>query len=451
MSDTSPGTEPAMDVQEDEASCPPLPSASKRARAPSPSQEGPDKAPRTDSDALSSQVAYVQASYLLRAASGARVFANPCRVSHALHLSTLGKYVLEGETRALGNGCALVVVIWEHNIPKVPELGQASFTLGEWEVTCRRAEREGPDYHYARVGPLDDSTDITEVRRDFRSFDGGEVVEITWIPAHNLPRYTTGRWLRLKVSGTLPTKVSISQLVYWARPYLLPLLRCSGCHRIGHSLNTCRSPVRCSRCSGPHPCRRDDITCTRPFRCFQCGGPHGPRSAHCTFNCRAQQLYADLAREGTPLHAINTQLRDLDLPSLPALRRPQPSPTKPAPAAPTLPPATAVHPGMSYSAIATGNRYGPLQEAPEDDASLPQAPVVDPETRQHSSSCAPSHPPCVNLVDRPDIRPLRLHPPPQISSLNSPTPPSRLKCTGRTVRHPTVGRNQDVPFAMPLL
>ncbi|KAG0710159.1 hypothetical protein GWK47_023371 [Chionoecetes opilio] len=130
MSDTSPGTEPAMDVQEDEASCPPLPSASKRARAPSPSQEGPDKAPRTDSDTLSSQVAYVQASYLLRAASGARVFANPCRVSHALHLSTLGKYVLEGETRALGNGCALLFVIWEHNIPKVPELGQASFTLG---------------------------------------------------------------------------------------------------------------------------------------------------------------------------------------------------------------------------------------------------------------------------------------------------------------------------------
>ncbi|KAG0705263.1 hypothetical protein GWK47_024529 [Chionoecetes opilio] len=119
---------------------------------------------------------------------------------------------------APGKRLCPVVVIWEHNIPKVPELGQASFTLGEWEVTCRRAEREGPDYHYARVGPLDDSTAITEVRRDFRSFDGGEVVEITWIPAHNLPRYTTGKWLRLKVSGTLPTKVSISQLVYWARP-----------------------------------------------------------------------------------------------------------------------------------------------------------------------------------------------------------------------------------------
>ncbi|KAG0727382.1 hypothetical protein GWK47_004017 [Chionoecetes opilio] len=323
MSDTSPGTEPDMDVQEDEASCPPLPSASKRARAPSPSQEGPDKAPRTDSDTLSSQVAYVQASYLLRAASGARVFANPCRVSHALHLSTLASLLY----------------------------------LGEWKVTCRRAEREGPDYHYARVGPLDDSTDITEIRRDFRSFDGGEVVEITWIPAHNLPRYTTGKWLRLKVSGTLPTKVSISQLVYGGTPLPPP-----------------SAPLLWVPSDRPLP---QHLQVSGAM--LQCGGPHGPSSAHCTFNCRAQQLYADLAREGTPLHAINTQLRDLDLPSLPALRRPQPSPTKPAPAAPTLPPATAVHPGMSYSAIATGNRYGPLQEAPEDDASLPQAPVVDPE------------------------------------------------------------------------
>ncbi|KAG0718413.1 hypothetical protein GWK47_007698 [Chionoecetes opilio] len=450
MSDTSPGTEPAMDVQEDEASCPPLPSASKRARAPSPSQEGPDKAPRTDSDTLSSQVAYVQASYLLRAASGARVFANPCRVSHALHLSTLGKYVLEGETRALGNGCALVVVIWEHNIPKVPELGQASFTLGEWEVTCRRAEREGPDYHYARVGPLDDSTDITEVRRDFRSFDGGEVVEITWIPAHNLPRYTTGKWLRLKVSGTLPTKVSISQLVYWARPYLLPLLRCSGCHRIGHSLNTCRSPVRCSRCSGPHPCRQDDITCTRPFRCFQCGGPHGPRSAHCTFNCRAQQLYADLAREGTPLHAINTQLRDLDLlafrpsaghnhhqPSLHQLHLLYPQLRRSTQVC-RIPP--------SPQGIGTARCRRPRKMMPPC-LRLPSS-TLNPAALLLLCAVASA---CVNLVDRPDIRPLRLHPPPQISSLNSPTPPSRLKCTGRTVRHPTVGRNQDVPFAMPLL
>ncbi|KAG0716074.1 hypothetical protein GWK47_010489 [Chionoecetes opilio] len=380
MSHTSPGIGAAMmDVQVDDASCPPPPSSAiKRARAHSPSQEGPDKVPRTGQDSLPLPEAYVQASYLLRAVSGARVFANPCRVSQALHLSPLGKYVLEGETRALGNGCALIVVFWEHNIPKVPELGQASFTLGEWEATCRRAEREGPDYLYARVGPLDDKTDIGEVRKDFRSFDGVEVVEITWIPPRNLPRSTTGKWLRLKVRGTLPTKVSISQLVYWARPYLLPLLRCPGCHRIGHSLNTCRSPVRCSRCSGPHPCQRDDITCTRPFCCFQCGGSHGPRSAYCPFNCRAQQLYADLAREGKPLHAINTQLRDLDLPSLPTHRRPRPLPPSPAPTKPNLPPATAVHPGVQFSTIVTRNRFGPLQEALEDNASLPQDSVISP-------------------------------------------------------------------------
>ncbi|KAG0720741.1 RNA-directed DNA polymerase from mobile element jockey [Chionoecetes opilio] len=91
------------------------------------------------------------------------------------------------------------------------------------------------------------------------------------------------------------------------------------------------------------------------------------------------QLYADLAREGKPLHAINTQLRDLNLPRLLAHRRPRLSPPMPAPAKPNLPPATAVHPGVQYSTINAGNRYGPLQEALEDDASLPQDPVISPE------------------------------------------------------------------------
>ena len=118
-----------------------------------------------------------------------------------MQLSPLGKYVIKGKTRALGNGCALIVVIWEYNIPKVPELGQATLTLGEWMVTCHRAEREGLDYLYARVDPLDDNIDICEVQKDFQSFDGGEVVEITWIPPHNLPRSTTEKWLRLKVRG----------------------------------------------------------------------------------------------------------------------------------------------------------------------------------------------------------------------------------------------------------
>lgn len=392
MSDASPGTgASSMDVQvEDDSTF-----VVKRPRTSSPSPDRPDKTSRTNHDSRPPQEAYVRASYLLRAVTGAKVFANPCRVSQALHHSPLGKYVLEGETRALGNGCALIIVIWEHNIPKVTELGQSTLTLGDWEVTCRRAERDDPDYNYARVGPLDDSTDIGEVRNNFRSFDGGEVVELTWIPPSNLPRSTTGKWLRLKVRGTLPTKISISQLVYWVRPYLLPLLRCPGCHRIGHSLNTCRSQVRCSRCSGPHPSQRETTSCTRPFFCFQCGGPHGPRSAYCPFNCRAQQLYADLAREGKPLQAINKQLRELDMSSLQTRRRPPPSLPSPAPTRPYHPPPTTAHPGVQYSAIVTRNRFGPLEA--QDDVISPAPGCTSP----------PLAPPSTPTPSGPDPGPLK--------------------------------------------
>ncbi|KAG0722516.1 hypothetical protein GWK47_005972 [Chionoecetes opilio] len=164
-----------MDIEVDEESFPHLnPStAGKRARAPSPSQEGPGKAPRTGPDTQPPAAECVPASFLLRAASGARVFANPSRVSHALHLSPFEKYILEGETRALGNGSALIGVVWEHNIPKVPDLGKTTFTLGEWGVTCRRAERDVPDYLYARVGPLADVTVLDEVRKAFRWWRGG--------------------------------------------------------------------------------------------------------------------------------------------------------------------------------------------------------------------------------------------------------------------------------------
>ncbi|KAG0727549.1 hypothetical protein GWK47_034462 [Chionoecetes opilio] len=287
MSDTSPGIGAAMNVQVDDASFPPLPStASKRARAHSPSQEGPDKAPRTGQDSQPPPDACVQASYLLRAASGARVFANPSKVSHALHLSPLGKYVLEGETRSLGNGSAFIVVVWEHNI-SIPQ----GCVLG---------------------APLPPPS-----------------APLPWVPSDRpLPQH-------LPVPGAM-----------------LPLQRAS-----------------------PMQARRHHLHQALPL--FpEWGGPDGPRSAHCPFNCRAQQLYADLAREGKPLHAINTQLRDLDLPSLPAHRRPRPSPPTPAPAKPDLPPATAVHPVVQYS---TWNRFGPLQEALEDDASLPQDPVISPE------------------------------------------------------------------------
>ncbi|KAG0717927.1 hypothetical protein GWK47_053442 [Chionoecetes opilio] len=55
-------------------------------------------------------------------------FLSPGRISHALHTSPLGKYIIEGETRSLGNGSALVVALWESVIPKVPILQDVTFT-----------------------------------------------------------------------------------------------------------------------------------------------------------------------------------------------------------------------------------------------------------------------------------------------------------------------------------
>ncbi|KAK8374943.1 hypothetical protein O3P69_011864 [Scylla paramamosain] len=57
--------------------------------------------------------------------------------------SPLKKYILEGHTRALGNGSSLVIAVWGHNIPEVPPLLQDSFIIGDWTVTCRRVERGG--------------------------------------------------------------------------------------------------------------------------------------------------------------------------------------------------------------------------------------------------------------------------------------------------------------------
>ncbi|KAG0718117.1 hypothetical protein GWK47_053107 [Chionoecetes opilio] len=158
-------------------------------------------------------------TFLLRACNGARVFSHPGRVSHALHTSPLGKYIIEGETRSLGNGSALVVALWESVIPKVPILQDVTFTLGDWQVTCRRTERAGALAQYGKVGPLSEEIkDLEEIRSTLRALDGSDIEEVSWIPPRSLPRSTMGRWIRLKVTGSLPSRVCIGQLVFWPQP-----------------------------------------------------------------------------------------------------------------------------------------------------------------------------------------------------------------------------------------
>lgn len=352
----------------------------KRERTPSPSKATPDKAPRTCQNSLQQpDQQYIKASFLLRATNGARVFNNPSKVSHALLHSSLGKYILGGETRCLGNGSALIVAVWEHILPKVPVLRESTFQLGDWEVSCRRAESDSGNYQYARVGPLDDAADLTDIQHHFKTLDGGDVVELAWIPAHHLPRTITGKWIRLKVRGTLPSRVSIHQLVFWPRPYLLPLLRCPGCQKIGHSINTCRSAVRCSRCSGPHSHKQGNTICSRPYRCFQCGGAHGPRSVHCPHNRHAQQVYADMAQDNQPLHAINKQLRSIatpksrtpqqqQTPPTSTPRGPQQAPPAPTPTPPNQLPIGSEQTGMPAASITTTNKFSPFQDPLDDDA-----------------------------------------------------------------------------------
>ncbi|MPC45822.1 hypothetical protein E2C01_039528 [Portunus trituberculatus] len=276
-----------------------------------------------------------------------RVFANPSHISQALHTSNLGKYLLEGETRSLGNGSALIVTVWEHNIPKVHQM--AHLHLGVWEVA-----------------PFNRDTNQNEVLGGLRPLNNGEVFEAAWIAPHCLPRYAMGKWLHLKIRGSIPTIVAILQLVYWAQPYLLPLLRCPDCQKIGHSINTCRLATLCSRCSGSHPYCQQDATCTRQH--------------HCSFNQNAWWLYISLTQKGNSFHTINKKLRELQWtkPQLP--RRPTPPPPPPPRtrahmASPSV--TTLVCPDISYSTITGENCFSALTDLHEEEEVDPPQEITD--------------------------------------------------------------------------
>lgn len=153
------------------------------------------------------------------------MFSNPRKVAHALSSSHTGKYILDGETHALGNCSALIIVVYEHNCLKMPDLSEPSF-LAYWEVTCRRADKDTTAYSYNKVGLLGEDTNMEEIQEGFKTLDGGECVELSWIPSCLLLRTTTGRWLHLKVRGALTKRLTIFRLTYQTRPLLLPLQNC---------------------------------------------------------------------------------------------------------------------------------------------------------------------------------------------------------------------------------
>ena len=96
------------------------------------------------------------ASFLLSSTTGSRIFSSLRKVSYTLMQSRLSKYLLKGKTGSLDDGSSLGVAMWEHNLPKISDLKEPTFTLGEWEITCRRVDRGAEIYNYARMGPLND-------------------------------------------------------------------------------------------------------------------------------------------------------------------------------------------------------------------------------------------------------------------------------------------------------
>lgn len=160
-------------------------------------------------------------------------------------------------------------------------------------MTCQRARRDADTCNYAKVGQLDDDTNLQDVLGAPYISDSGKVVEVSWIAPYCLPGCATGSWYASRRGAPSQLRLPSSN---WTQHYPLSLLHCCpGCHQIGHLRNSCRSTVCCSHCSGPHPYYQQDITCTRHHHCFQYGGSHRLYLDYCPFNQRAHQLYTTAA------------------------------------------------------------------------------------------------------------------------------------------------------------
>ncbi|KAG0720212.1 hypothetical protein GWK47_048948 [Chionoecetes opilio] len=179
-------------------------------------------------------------------------------------LSPLGMYIIEGETRSLGNGSALVVALWERGHPQgAPPTERHLHPRGLAGFLA--AVREGPGAlaQFWKVGPLSEKLRI--LRRSpstLRAWTARDIEEVSWIPP-SLPRSTTGRWIRLRGTG-FPFPQGCASASWSATPSTPADLS-----------------LRCGRCSGPIRAKGRKLPVGRPFRCFQLGGIMGPRSAHC--------------------------------------------------------------------------------------------------------------------------------------------------------------------------
>ncbi|KAG0726011.1 hypothetical protein GWK47_004474 [Chionoecetes opilio] len=260
-------------------------------------------------------------TFLLRACNGARVFSHP--VSHALHTSPLGKYIIEGETRSLGNGSALVVALWESGT------GNYLAAVPRGPVPWRK---------YGKVGPLSEEIkDLEEIRSPLRALDGSDI-EVSWIPppkpAPLPPGWCSGQAL-------LPP-------ILLALPFL----------KVGHSSTPADLPCAAAAAAAPIRAKGRKLPVTGPSAVFSVGASW-PQVCPLPFHQEPNNCTAGWSRKGCPFLTFKQSSAAPPTPEIPATS----SITTSHYAIPmAASPPRAVHPDVAYSSVATGNRYTVLQD-----------------------------------------------------------------------------------------
>lgn len=86
----------------------------------------------------------------------------------------------------------------------------------------------------------------------------------------------------------LPEKVRIGCMIFPARPYIPPPLRCYKCQRYGHIAAVCKGKQRCPKCGGEH--RFEECRENMQDKCCNCGGPHRVTYGGCEVRKRAVEI-----------------------------------------------------------------------------------------------------------------------------------------------------------------
>ena len=255
----------------------------------------------------------------IRTLNNSRIFNNPRKLDEMINSWSFKNYTIP-ETRSVpGNGsCFIIQMNMNALIEKVILKGN-SFLLNEHRVVARVLDNPEEEVNYFRFGPISTSYTIEELKEDLRLDNNSKVVNISWIGTINERSNDYGKYLKVKVHGSLPNIIKVAGTRYTPLQYTIPILRCGNCLDLGHSDVTCnRIEPRCSVCSGNHhsysqvPGQAKPALCSKTQKCFQCMGNHRPTAQNCPKNIEANNIHKQMVKDKVSLKEINKKLREID-------------------------------------------------------------------------------------------------------------------------------------------